>query len=120
MRGYDVVAYHEEGRPVPGTAEFTHVWNGATWRFSNADHRDRFAADPERFAPQYGGYCAYGTSRGYKVSTQPDAFAVIDGKLYLNYSKGVQQTWSKDPANFIRIADTEWLKLEHEAYTRGD
>ena len=76
-----------------------------------------FAADPERYAPRYGGFCAYGTSRGYKVSSDPDAFAVVDGKLYLNYSKAVQTTWQQDRAANIRKADEVWSTLEHSAYT---
>lgn len=119
IRGYDPVAYHHDGKPVQGSAEFVHEWNGAQWRFANAANRDAFAAEPERFAPQYGGFCAYGTSQGYKVSTQPDAFAIVDGKLYLNYSKPVQVTWNKDQPGYIRLADGNWQKLEHEAYSSG-
>lgn len=119
IRGYDPVAYHLEGKPVPGSSEFVHDWNGASWRFASAANRDAFAAEPERYAPQYGGFCAYGTSRGYKVSTQPEAFAIVDGKLYLNYSKPVQVTWDKDRPGHIRTADDNWQKIEHEAYTSG-
>jgi len=119
IRGYDAVAYHREGKPVLGSAAFVHTWNGADWRFASAANRDAFAASPEQFAPQYGGYCAYGTSQGYKVSTQPDAFAIVDGKLYLNYSKPVQATWNTDRPGFIRVANQQWQTLEHAAYTSG-
>jgi YHS domain-containing protein len=119
IRGYDPVAYHIEGKPVLGTAKLTHQWNGATWHFASAEHRDLFAADPERYAPHYGGYCAYGTSQGYKVSTQPEAFAIVDGALYLNYNVQVQNTWNKDRPGHIATADGNWSKLEHEAYTSG-
>jgi len=115
----DAVAYHREGKPVLGSAAFVHTWNGADWRFASAANRDAFAASPEQFAPQYGGYCAYGTSQGYKVSTQPDAFAIVDGKLYLNYSKPVQATWNTDRPGFIRVANEQWQTLEHAAYTSG-
>jgi YHS domain-containing protein len=113
IRGYDAVAYHEEQRALPGSADFVAEWNGATWRFASAENRDRFAADPERFAPQYGGYCAYGTSRGYKVSTDPAAFAIVEGKLYLNYNPAVQATWNQDRPGHIATADSNWTTLEH-------
>jgi hypothetical protein len=119
IRGYDPVAYHTEARAVPGSAAITHVWNGATWRFASRANRDRFAADPARFAPRYGGFCAYGTAQGYKVSTDPEAFAIVDGALYLNYSKSVQATWNRDRPGYILKADRQWTVLEHAAYTRG-
>ena len=108
IRGYDPVAYFTEGRPVKGKAELTHQWNGATWRFASAANRDRFAQAPEKYAPQYGGYCAYGVSSGYAVKTEPDAWSVVDGKLYLNYDRGVQSSWLKDPPGYIRKADANW------------
>lgn len=116
IRGYDPVAYHVENRPVKGRAEFSHHWNGANWRFASAANRDLFAADPARYAPQYGGYCAFGTSRGYKVSTDPDAFAIVDGKLYLNYNKPVQTTWNRDRPGYIATADRNWVELESTPY----
>jgi len=116
IRGYDPVAYFTLGAPVLGSAQHTLEWNGATWRFANAMNRDRFKMNPERYAPQYGGYCAFGTSRGYKVSTQPDQWAVVDGKLYLNYNAGVMQTWDKDRAFYIEKADTNWRTLVEEPY----
>lgn len=116
IRGYDPVAYHVEDRPVKGRAEFSHHWNGASWRFASAANRDRFAADPARYAPQYGGYCAFGTSRGYKVSTDPAAFAIVDGKLYLNYNKPVQTTWNRDRPGYIATADRNWVELAPTPY----
>jgi hypothetical protein len=116
LRGYDVVAYHTEQRAVPGLAAYTHDWNGARWRFANAANRDAFAADPARYAPQYGGYCAYGLAQGYKVGTDPKAFAVVDGKLYLNYSPAVQRTWNGDRAGYIRTADGNWVRLAASPY----
>lgn len=117
IRGYDPVAYHTESKPVPGSPDITHVWSGATWRFASDANRKLFVADPERYAPRYGGFCAYGTSRGYKVSTQPEAFAIVDGKLYLNYSKAVQTTWNQNRPHYIDTANHEWTVLEHTAYT---
>jgi YHS domain-containing protein len=116
IRGYDPVAYHVENRPVKGRAEFSHRWNGANWRFASAANRALFAADPARYAPQYGGYCAFGTSRGYKVSTDPDAFAIVDCKLYLNYSKPVQTTWNRDRPGYIATADRNWVELAPTPY----
>jgi len=120
IRGYDPVAYHTEGKATPGAEAIVHRWNGATWHFASEENRDLFVANPQRYAPGYGGYCAYGTSNGYKVSTQPEAFAIVDGVLYLNYNVPVQNTWNKDRPGYIRKADTEWRSLEHEAYESDD
>ena len=110
IRGYDPVAYFTEGKPVKGKAEFTHQWKGATWRFASAANRERFAAAPEKYAPQYGGYCAYGVAGGYTVKTEPDAWSVVDGKLYLNYDRSVQASWVKDIPGYIRKANANWPK----------
>lgn len=116
IRGYDAVAYHLEGRAVRGADDITHHWNGATWHFASVAHRDRFAATPDRYAPRYGGYCAYGTANGYKVSTAPEAFAIVDGVLYLNHSVAVQNTWDKDRPTYIGRAEAQWRAIEHDAY----
>ena len=108
IRGYDPVAYFTDGKPVKGKGEFTHQWKGATWRFASAANRERFAAAPEKYAPQYGGYCAYGVASGYAVKTEPDAWSVVDGKLYLNYDRSVQASWLKDVPGYIRKADANW------------
>lgn len=109
--GTDPVAYFTEGRPVEGSSSFTHDWNGATWRFVSAENRDLFAADPEKYAPQYGGYCAWAVSQGYTASTDPEAWKIVDGKLYLNYSKSVQATWEEDIPGNISAADSNWPKV---------
>ena len=108
IQGYDPVAYFTEGKPVKGKPEFSHQWKGAAWRFASAANRDRFAAAPEKYAPQYGGYCAYGVASGYAVKTEPDAWSVVDGKLYLNYDRSVQASWVKDIPGYIRKADANW------------
>ena len=120
IRGYDPVAYHLEKKPVLGKPEFKAVWNGAEWRFASAANRDAFKLDPARYAPAFGGYCAYGASNGYKVSTDPDAFAIEGGKLYLNYSIPVQNTWNKDRPGYIEKATANWKSLEAEAYETDD
>ena len=114
IRGYDPVAYFTEARPVKGTEQFSHEWRGARWRFSSAANRDRFAADPQKYAPQYGGYCAYGTARGYKAPTEPHAFTIVGGKLYLNYDAAIQDTWREDKAGYISKADQNWPAVKDQ------
>lgn len=111
IEGYDPVAYHTQGKPVEGSGDFTHEWKGATWRFASAENRDLFAADPEKYAPAYGGYCAYGVSQGYLVEIDPAAWSVVDGTLYLNYSMSVQDTWEQDIPGYLELADTKWPGL---------
>jgi len=108
IKGYDPVAYFKDGKPVAGQAQFSADYKGASFRFASAANRDAFKATPERFAPQYGGFCAYGTAGGYKADIDPAAWSVVGGKLYLNYSKSVQTTWNKDQAGYIAKADGAW------------
>lgn len=108
LGGYDVVAYFTEGKAVAGQPAHEAHWNGARWRFASAAHRDRFREAPERFAPRYGGYCTYAVSRGYTAPVAPEAWRIVDGALYLNYSKDVQQLWERDIPGNIRKADTNW------------
>ena len=107
LKGYDVVAYFR-GTPTAGRAQFEHRWNGATFRFSNGTNRDAFAAGPEKFAPQFGGYCSYAVSRGYTADIDPEAYRIVDGKLYLNYSKRVQKLWEEDISGNIAKAEANW------------
>lgn len=109
--GYDPVAYFTMGKPVKGSSDFEHEWRNATWRFASAAHRDTFARSPEKYAPQYGGYCAYGVSRGYAVGIDPAAWKIVGGRLYLNYNKEVQQEWQKDIPGHIKKADANWPKV---------
>ena len=109
--GYDPVAYFTDGKPVEGKKEFSHEWKGATWRFASAEHRDRFAAAPEQYAPQYGGYCAWAVAHGYTADIEPEAWAVVDGKLYLNYHLEVKARWDKDVPGYIAQGDQNWPKL---------
>ncbi|MEM9765532.1 MAG: YHS domain-containing (seleno)protein [Pseudomonadota bacterium] len=106
--GTDPVAYFTEGKPVEGSSDFTHEWNGATWRFSSAENRDLFVENPEKYAPQYGGYCAWAVAQGYTAATDPEAWAIVDDKLYLNYNQDVQARWNKDIPGFIASADGNW------------
>lgn len=108
IRGTDPVAYFTQNRPVEGSKKHQHDYQGATFYFSSAENRDLFAANPEKYAPQYGGYCAWAVSLGYTASTVPEAFTIVDGKLYLNYSLGVRSQWESDQANRIRLGDENW------------
>lgn len=112
--GTDPVAYFTDGKAVPGSDAFTTTWQGATWKFASAAHRDLFVADPAKYAPQYGGYCAYGVAQGGLVKIDPTQFTIRDGKLYLNYDNEVQKRWLKDPAGFIREADAKFPALLEE------
>jgi hypothetical protein len=111
IRGYDPVAYFKEGKPVKGLKKYQHEWNEAKWHFSSQQNRDDFIRSPESYAPQYGGYCAWAVSQGYTASIDPEAWNIYEGKLYLNYSKDVQETWSKDIPGNIQKADKNWPKL---------
>ena len=103
IRGYDPVAYYQQSAPVKGSVQFSYQWHGATWLFASAENRDRFQAEPEHYAPQYGGYCAYAVSKGRTASIDPEAWKIVDGKLYLNYSKGIQKKWEQDvPGNIVK------------------
>lgn len=108
IRGTDPVAYFLEDKPVQGRAEFAYEWQGATWRFSTAEHRDLFAAAPEQYAPQYGGFCAWAVSQGYTAPIDPNAWKIVDGKLYLNFNRSVQRRWEQDIPGHIAQADTNW------------
>lgn len=114
IEGTDPVAYFTEGRAVAGSSDFEHEWMGATWRFASAENRDRFAAAPERYAPQYGGYCAWAVSQGYTAKIDPEAWAIVDGRLYLNYSKSVQKQWSEDVPGNIAKGDANWPRIRAE------
>ncbi len=111
IRGYDPVAYFSDGRPVEGSGEHSFEWKGATWRFASAENRKRFAADPQRYAPQYGGYCAYAVAHGTTAATDPEAWRIVDDKLYLNLDRDIQALWVEDISGFIRKADENWPML---------
>ncbi|MGL4968249.1 MAG: YHS domain-containing (seleno)protein [Inquilinus sp.] len=112
IRGYDPVAYFREGGPRQGKPEFAAQHAGATWWFASAEDKALFAADPDKYMPAFGGFCAYGTSRGYLVKTEPEAWSIVDGRLYLNYDLGVRDTWQKDSKGYIDQANANWPKLD--------
>lgn len=108
IRGYDPVTYFTQGQPVAGNRDQSLIWNGAEWRFSTQATRAAFEADPTAYTPQYGGYCAYAVSRGYTASTDPQAWRIVDGRLYLNYSLRVRRLWEKDIPGNIASGDENW------------
>lgn len=108
IRGYDPVAYFTENKPVKGNKSISYEWQNAVWHFSTTAHRDSFALHPEQFAPQYGGWCAYGWAQGYPAKTEPEAWRIVDGKLYLNYDLSIQKKWDKKQKQYISEADKNW------------
>jgi YHS domain-containing protein len=111
INGYDTVAYFTVGKPVKGLDSLVYEWNGAKWKFSTPAHLDLFKSSPEKYAPQYGGYCAYGVAKGNLVKVEPDQFTVRDGKLYLNYDADVQSKWLKDIPGYNKAADAKFTSL---------
>lgn len=114
IRGYDTVAYFTEGKPIKGKSEFEHAWQGARWHFANTTHRDMFAVNPERYAPRYGGYCSMGLAIGEFSDADPEVWTIVDGKLYLNKAKFVQEMWQKDPDAYIVASELNWKKHRKE------
>ena len=114
IRGYDTVAYFTDGKPVKGEEQYSTEWTGAKWLFASQEHLDLFNADPEQYAPQYGGYCAYGVAQDNLVKIEPDLWTIVDGKLYLNYDEKFNNEWKKDIPGYIKTADAEFPKLLEE------
>ena len=110
IRGYDPVAYFTEGKPVKGKQNLTVKHGTGVYHFSSQEHLELFKDDPNKYAPQYGGYCAYAMSKGFDVSSDPNAWTIRNDKLYLNYSLGVRKTWLKKPDEYIVKADKNWAK----------
>ncbi|MEL6298089.1 MAG: YHS domain-containing (seleno)protein [Pseudomonadota bacterium] len=111
IKGFDPVAYFTVGKPAKGSAEFTSEYKGAKWKFASAENKALFDADPAKYEPAYGGYCAYGVAQGALVKIEGDSWAIRDGKLYLNYDRNIQKRWAKRPASYIKTANTKWPKL---------
>jgi len=111
IKGYDTVAYFKDGKALKGNESFTFQWHDMTWYFSTKENRDLFAASPEKYAPQYDGYCAWALTESRKAITDPEVWKIVDGKLYLNCSQTAYEKWSKDIPGNIKKADTNWLKF---------
>lgn len=114
IKGYDPVAFFKEAKPVKGSEKFEYKWKDASWYFSTAENLEAFKADPEKYAPQYGGYCAYGAAEGHKSPTLTETWTVLNDKLYFNYSTKVKEAWTKDQANLIKKADEKWPELKEQ------
>ncbi|WP_259673618.1 YHS domain-containing (seleno)protein [Jezberella montanilacus] len=111
VSGYDTVAYFTEGKPVKGDPAITANYQGAEWRFANTANRDKFSAQPDKYAPQYGGYCAWAVSQGNTASADPQRWTIVKDKLYLNYDEAVQKKWEVNIPDFIQQADKNWPKV---------
>jgi hypothetical protein len=111
LKGYDPVAYFTLSKPVKGLAQYSHDRMGARWWFMNSENRDMFAADPQRYAPQFGGYCSWAVSQNYTADIDPDAWKIVDGKLYLNYNQSIQKKWEQDLTKRIEDANRNWPGL---------
>jgi hypothetical protein len=120
IEGYDTVAYFTDGEATKGSEKLAYEWLGATWHLANSEHRELFTKQPVKYAPQYGGHCALGAAFGEStVNIDPEAWTIVDGKLYLQYSRGGRDQWEQDSANLIAAADQKWpdvkTRLESES-----
>lgn len=111
IKGYDTVAYFTQSKAVKGSEEFKTQYKQATWLFSSQEHLDLFIAEPDKYAPQYGGYCAYAVAKNSTASIKPELFTVVNDKLYLNYSKKVNENWLDNQDEFIESANKNWPQL---------
>lgn len=114
VNGYDVVAYFTEGEPMQGSAEHSMQWRGAEWHFASADHLEKFRENPERYAPAYGGYCAYGAAKGKALASSPHFWNIKDGRLFLNLNEKVHGLWNQDPEKHIQEGDRNWPNVDKE------
>lgn len=111
LGGYDPVSYHQDGQPTRGKPEFETEWMNASWRFSSAENLAAFTADPERYAPAYGGYCAFAVSKGSLQPGDPKIWRIVDDRLYLNLSPSTQAKWEADIPGSVASADQNWPQL---------
>jgi YHS domain-containing protein len=112
IKGYDTVSYFTKGAPTKGSDKFTAAYNGAIYQFSTADNRDLFQSEPSKYAPQYGGFCAFGVTMNKKFDTDPTAWHIRGDKLYLNLNKDVQKKWVTDIPGYIETAQTNWVDIK--------
>jgi hypothetical protein len=121
ISGYDPVAYFTDGRPVPGQSDFQYRWHEAQWRFASPAHRDAFAGNPDHYAPQYDGYCALGVAlspdKAHKDTVDPEAWAIVDGKLYLAHDKHWIEVWRENPSENIQRANDNWPSVKEQPVT---
>lgn len=115
ISGYDLVAYFTDGKPMRGSGYQVSVFEGVTYAFASEEHKEMFEANPEKYVPAYGGYCAYGVAVGKKFVTDPEVWRIVDGTLYLNLDRGIQRTWEKDVPGYIKKADVNWSEIKDKA-----
>lgn len=118
MKGYDVVAYHLDARPIPGNRSIAVEHGGATYQFASEENRQTFLSDPDRFAPAYGGYCAFGVLMGEKVDSDPAQFRFVDGRLLVFFSGGTHSQWAKNPSANLSIGDQVWTRIRDVPQSR--
>lgn len=111
IEGYDPVAYFTQNKAVKGVSKYEHNWMEATWRFSSQEHLELFKANPQQYAPQYGGYCAYAVSQNSTAGIDPDQFTIHEGKLFLNYNRKINKKWLSGRDQYIKDADIYWPQL---------
>lgn len=112
LRGYDAVAYFTTQNAVEGDKRFEYMWNGAKWLFSSVENLERFRSDPAAYAPQFGGYCSYAVSNGYTANGDPQAWKIVNGKLYLNYDQDVKKMWEQEQDERIKKGDKNWEQFK--------
>lgn len=121
LNGYDPVAYFTKDEATPGSDQFAIQYNGVVWKFTSAEHQAQFEADPDKYQPQYGGYCAWAAAEKKKLAPgDPNIWKIVEGKLYVNYNKGVQKIWEKDIPRFIARADANWPDLQIRAIEKSN
>jgi len=111
IKGYDTVAYFTENKPVKGSNDFKTEYLGAQWLFSSQENLNLFLENPEKYAPQYGGYCAFAVAKNTTAPIKPELFTIVDGKLYLNYNNDINDKWQNNRKEFIEQADANWPQL---------
>ena len=112
IKGYDPVAFFKKAKAIKGADSLSYQYKDATWLFSSTDNLESFKKSPQKYEPQYGGYCAYGTADGHKAPTQTDTWAIVDGKLYFNYNTKVKEMWSKQQTILIEKANAQWPTIK--------
>lgn len=115
ISGYDPVAYFTNGKPVRGSGYHVAIHEGVTYAFANAEHKKLFIASPKQYLPAFGGYCAYGVAVGKKFVADPEVWKVVDGTLYLNLDKGIQDKWQKDIPGFIKKGTAYWSDIKDKS-----
>lgn len=111
IHGYDPVSYFTENKAVKGSSEHTFHWMETDWHFASEANKTAFSKSPGKYAPAFGGYCAYAVGKGYTAPTDPKAFAIVEGILYLNYNQQVQQMWESDRDQLISEGNKNWPKV---------